>query len=238
MSFINKDNLTQFNIEQAIQRSFNIKKSSNIIDNVSNDGIEISGYAIASQEAHTLNEILGTERQLTDVSPYYFAPNGKWSVINFNKIKIRWADRCRQVQDDNGCIWNIVSGHWRDRIFIPDVLSNGVHIEFESLDMTEPEPEPSDHSVLLPHTIYRSNEDISTVVPQVRFSNCLLECIRPLSLETISINRQGIYINRKFRDKIDLCDCKNIPRMARFRLRILYGKQLLSSTTYLGSVIT
>jgi len=233
MSF-NKDNLTQFNVEQAIQRSFNIKKSSNFIDNVSDDGIEISGYAIASQEAHTLNEILGAERHLTDVSPYYFAPNGKWSVINFNKIKIKWTDRCRQVQDDNGLIWNIVSGHWRNKTFIPNMLSKGVHIEFESLDTLE--PEPPDHNALLPHIIYRSNEDIGTLVPQVRFSNCLLECIRPLSLETVSINRQGIYINRKFRDKIDLCDyTKNMPRMSRFRLHIYYENQLLSSTTYLGS---
>lgn len=238
MSFINKDNLTQFNVEQAIQRSFNIKKSSNFIDTVLDDGIEISGYAIASQETHTLNEILGTEGHLTDVSPYYFAPNGKWSVINFNKIKIIWADRCRQVQDDNGLIWNIVSGHWRNKTFIPNVLSKGVHVEFESLDMTETEPEPSEHNALLPHIIYRSNQDISKLVPQVRFSNCLLECIRPLSLETVSINRQGIYINRKFRDKIDLCDYKNIPRMAKFRLHIFYEKQLLSSTTYLGSVIS
>lgn len=231
MSFINKDSLTQFNVEQAIQRSFNIKKSSNFIDSVLDDGIEISGYAIASQEAHTLNEILGTEKHLTDVSPYYFAPNGKWSVINFNKIKIRWADQCRQVQDDNGLIWNMVYGHWRNKTFIPNV-SKGVYVEFESLDMLG--SEPSDHNALLPHIIYRSNEDIGTLVPQVRFSNCLLECIRPLSLETISINRQGIYINRKFRDKIDLCDYnKDIPRMSRFRLHIFYEKHLLSSTTYL-----
>jgi len=231
---------TQFNIEQAIQRSFNIKKPSHPSCQSLGE-MEISGFAVASQEAHSLNDILKAEGHLDDVSPYYFAPNGKWSVINLPKIKIQWAARCRQVQvqdqDDNGCIWNVVSGHWNDKIFIPDVLSPGVRVEIEPL---EPPVSLDSKNILLPYTIYRSSEDISSLVPQVRFGSCLLECIRPLSLETVSINRQGIYINRKFRDKVELCDPKDLDTdmvcIDKFTLRIFYGKQLLSSTTYLGTI--
>lgn len=239
--------LLKFNIERAIQSTFNIKKTHNFVDTagvpktlvpdvlvpdvIVPDAFEISGIAVASQEAQELNNILFKEGHLT--GQYYFSPNGKWSVLYMNKIKIQWAERCKQTKDQNGKIWNIVPGSWQKDVFLPDLQAHAhAHkVRVEIHPTVSQTPDTGTLNILIPHHIYKLQTDISNLVPQVRFDKKQLECVNPKSIANVSINRQGIYVNRKYRDKVDLVDLsdKKYTKVDHYRLNIYYNNQLIDS---------
>jgi len=224
MSIITKDTIMQHNIEQAIQRTFNIKSKRCTTrwsrGTLTETGIEIGGIAVASQNCHELTEHLRSEGH--DYI-YDFVPNGKWSCINFTKIKLHWARRAQQTASGaGGATYNIIPGVWSNGSFYPDLLSKDVEVEIKPT--TTPTSSPSNY-ILLPVSVYRFHYDISNngCVPALRFGRCELQCITPLSLFTVSINRQGIYINRKFREKADLItETVDYPKVDQYELTIRY----------------
>jgi hypothetical protein len=240
---MNGDSLTRSNIERAIQDSFKIKGKSRTRDEDQTDveeaGVEISGTATASQEVRELNDILRHEGFGPDKF-LDFAPNGKWSVLNMNKIKVQWATRCQQTRID-GTVWNIVPGRWEGSAFLPNMLSSMVKVKMTpSTPVSGLGSEPGAGHVLIPHGICRTLTDIplrgggpspSTSIPQLRFLGKTLECVSPRSLMCTSVNRQGIYINRKYRDKIELVSPPEdrTAMLREYRLDIYYKDELLSS---------
>jgi hypothetical protein len=225
---VNKDTLVQCNVEQAIQRTFNIKKP-NILPgkSVIGSGVEISGFAVASQEARELNDIMRSEGHHDGF--YDFAPNCKWSVLNMNKIKVQWAARCSQVLIQNQ-IWNIVAGSWEEAVFIPDVLFDRIRVEIRPIgkDILQ----STVNYVLIPHATYHIQSDISNMIPQIRFGKKQLECVQPKSIATVSVNRQGLYVNRKYREKtrlVALPPDHTYPLIPSYQLDIYYDDQLLDN---------
>lgn len=227
-----RESLTHVNVERAIQRTFNIKKRS-LLDNrersfanaIVGSGVEIGGIAIASQEAQELNDILKTEGH---TFRYFFAPNGRWSVLNINKIKVQWASRVQQIRKD-ARYWNIVPGHWSQdgKVFYPDMLSEHVQVMITPTKAAQAQAQAHGY-ILLPYKSYKICTDISDLVPKVRFDQWELECVQPKSLSTISVNRQGIYINRKYREKTeDAVENACYMECPAYELSIYYQGQLI-----------
>jgi hypothetical protein len=224
-----KESLLRSNIERAIQRTFNIRKLHDFGPaGIVGQGVEISGAAVASQEAQELNSLL-LELAMDLAEPYHFPPNGKWSVLNMNKIKVQWANRCQQTVDSSGKVWNIIPGSWIGDVFSPDLLSRSVRVEIHP---SAPPPSQKSSCILIPHHIYHIQSDINDLVPQVRFGKKQLECVNPKSIASISINRQGIYVNRKYRDKMELvrpADPLTYIKVDQYRLDIYYNDRILDS---------
>lgn len=197
-----RDSLMQSNIERALQSTFNIRGHISNGLYTRKPGLEITGHAIASQDALELQE-LAREEGFKDVM-WHFVSNSRWSCINFTKIKALWSNRCQQVLV-NGVLYNILYGSWIDKEYHVAAMAQDVKIvikpisvlnEHDALNETVP--------ILIPHQTYYIVQDITSSVPALKFDKKQLECINPKNLLKISINRQGIYINRKFRDKIDV----------------------------------
>lgn len=239
--------LTQKNIERAIRRNFNIKprpcsstrsEKGTSIDHVIEDGVEISGLAIASQEASQLNEILKAEGHAYE-PVYHFAPNGRWSLLNFNKIKVQWAEKCMQCEGSDGTdIFNIIKGKWKNGIFIPYLLSPKVYAEIIPTDKDQFQEKTvrisssgEDAEIMIPHKVYKVQQDLDDI--KVRFERKTLECVNPRSIMTISVNRQGIYINRKFREKVNMINSlDNISTVVNhYTLNIYYEGVLLQTVS-------
>jgi hypothetical protein len=203
--------LTQVNIEKAIQKTFNIKKRHIFCETVINNGVEISGIAIASQDAHELQEFAHIEG-FKDLL-YDFVPNCKWSCLNLNKIKIQWDARSQQKQI-NGQLYNIISGAWdENKEFIAFALSKKIKVTIVPEPNLIPNIDTNIKHILVPYHTYQKINDISDIVPSLKFGKIKLDCIDPKDLQLISINRQGIYINRKYRDKVDIIE-ETIPAPA------------------------
>lgn len=214
--------LCQHNIEKAIQGAFNIRKRHIFDDSIINTGLEISGTALASQDAHELQEFAHREG-FKDIV-YDFVPNCKWSCINMNKIKVQWAKRIQQVER-NGKLYNIIPGKWDADIFHPEMASNNIIVTIKPVKPIEP-ADPG--YLMLPFHTYHVVEDITDLVPVLKFGRITLDCVQPRSLKSVSINRQGIYINRKYRDKVEhtdtVPDCQCVDN---YELTIYYGNNIL-----------
>ena len=164
---------------------------------------------------------------------YYFAPHGKWSVINFNKIKVKWAKRCQQVKTDDG-IWTVLEGTWKDQVFLPYLESDSIKVVIHPLSQSQSQSQSQspEGRLLVPYQSYHQVTDITAQVPQVRFERSLLECVNPKSIANISVNRQGIYVNRKYRDKIELSEGLATDQyLKHYRMEIYHDDQLIDSYT-------
>lgn len=218
------DVIQSTNIEHAIQNTFNIKRPNNLITtqnkDISESGIEVSGLSIASQHASELNDvIIGC-----NVPLYHFVANGKWSCINFNKVKVNWKNSCTQTMV-SGITYNIIIGHWKNGSFFPDMLDCKTIVKITPRPVPEPEPE-SQTLILLPQQVYHTSHDIK--VPTIRFNKQELECIKPKNSYTISINRQGVYINRKYRNKTVMVEVPpNCKIIVTYKLTITYDNHVL-----------
>lgn len=224
MPIESEKHLCRLNIEKAIQRAFNIKKRHIFDETVINTGLEISGVALASQDAHELQEFAHSEGFKEVV--YDFVPNCRWSCINMNKIKVQWAERVQQAEQF-GQLYNIIPGTWKDGKFHPCVASRNVTVTVAPCDGSVVHPDGPGH-IMLPFYTHNVVENITDLVPTLKFGRVTLECVRPLSLKSVSVNRQGIYVNRKYRDKVEhsgvlpVCPCVNA-----YELMIHYGDNIL-----------
>jgi hypothetical protein len=222
----------QFNVERALQRSFHIRKPPSLGDCVLKTGLEITGLAVASQDALELQE-LAHSKGFKDIK-YDFVPNCKWSCINFNKLKVQWAMKCQQTTID-GKQYNILPGAWSEdgKIFNVDALSTNIDIVIQPILASASDSDSDSDSssyILLPFHTYQVTKDISTLMPALKFGKKQLECINPKDLQSISINRQGIYVNRRHRDKIDevTLDSKSVYSVINaYNLCVYHNKSII-----------
>jgi len=197
--------ILQNSLNEEINKRFNltlpISESTN-----ANNGWSCITYA--TQDFDSLAEFMYTfHLKLNNPKPpVYFDPSAQWVYIRLPKLKLRWKDDNRVKQAKIGVrYYNIVAVCWKDNtIILP--INNGSCI----IAPTFPVPEDQQvETVLIPcggMDITLTDKD-----PDIRVSGHNFTCKYPLTHYSICFNRQGIYVNRKFRDKTDLIDLSQLP---------------------------
>lgn len=216
--------IMQSNIGQALRQTFNIKHSESKDDRVCLEGLELDGIAIVSQDCNLLQDV-AHNLGYGDRVLFNFVQHGRWSCINIDKVKTLWRQRLAQLSMGE-VIYNMVPGHWTDGAFYADARSPDVEIIIRPEGLES--PTTSDH-VLLAYRVYRILTDIKPYVPAVRYEHQTLECVRPIDIKTVSINHKGIYINRKFREKIKIVpySLSNPPIISDYRLCLVYRGEVV-----------
>lgn len=175
MSF-KDDILMQTNVEKALQKSFNIHKEQSIENHCIENGLEITGFAIVSQDASELQEFAHS-KGFKDVK-YDFVPNCRWSCVNFNKLKILWSVKCQQTTIKD-IYYNILPGTWKNNVFHADMLSSEVEILITpKLPLDAPLCAASGNYILIPFHTYRIVKDISLSMPTLTFNKKQLQMHR------------------------------------------------------------
>ena len=217
------DKVQTSNIELAIQRAFNIKKYPIQEVRKEDNGLEVNGFAIASQNATELNEVaIGYH-----IPPYHFVANGKWSCINFNKIKVKWTEVCSQTDTPDG-IYNILTGYWDSMSFYPDVMNDKtvVKITPTSTHAHARTRTRTRTKIMVPLATSYASKVIK--VPKIRFNKNELESVEPKNISSVSVNRCGIYINRKYRDKTVMVDTPDDSlKIDSYTMTIIYEDNVL-----------
>lgn len=218
--------LTRHNIETSLNTTFKIEpKSRTDTPHVRESGLELGGICHVSQNDAELTQIV---QQLGFMGEAYnFVQNARWSCANLDKIKILWKEQVSQCIMHNN-VYHIISGrlvrkHGRD-MFRADTLHPDITVDFISDGLT------NTNKLLVPQEEYHITTDISDTVPNIKFMGAALQCVEPKNLLHISINRQGVYINRKFRTNKVVVDTPKDACVVSFpyTLKITYkGEQLL-----------
>jgi hypothetical protein len=216
------------NIARAVETTFNIKTAqrSSVTegDHKSNDMTEVGGLAIVSQDCQVLQDLVtqkGYSYKMADFIQY-----GRWSCINIDKIKVLWSERVRQASISGG-LYNIVPGYWKsDSMFIADTPAD---VEVRIIPKGGITHHTGDKVILIPYNVHKMVTDISDIVPVIKFEGRILQCVSPIDIKTISVCRRGIYINRKFRQKIELTELdETFPQpINKYRLQIIHRSAMI-----------
>lgn len=155
----------------------------------------------ATQDFDSLSEFMYTFKLTlnTEQPPVYFDPTAQWAYIRLPKLKLRWKDNMRVSQVEMGKrMYNVINVTWRDnKMYLP--VEDGTSCEITTRYILTPEQQVE--TVLLPYgtlDITKTDED-----PQIKVSGHTLTCKYPLTHYSVCFNRQGIYVNRKYRDKTE-----------------------------------
>lgn len=197
--------LLRNSIINGIQEAFKIKLKDKLDPkdhtSITESGFEANYTSFASQEAQQLNHYI---KNIDPNGPmiYLFAPHGKWSVVIIPKIKAQWLNRCQHVTI-NKSVMNVIPGMYKRDGFYPYMSDTEVSVRIRHGNGHGHGLGPG--VIMVPHQIYRIyNVTPSEHIPSVSFKGDVLQCVDPCTYSLVSINRQGIYINRKYRHKIDM----------------------------------
>ena len=207
----------------ALRDTYSISKSTELqAYSVVTDGVEVTSSSIVSQDYEDLRIATDPKHYLAIPS---FLPHNSWGALVKNKIKISWKNRCKHTMDNNQ-LCNVVEGMCREGIFYPDLTDPKAVVSIKSTDIPIPEGTTrmlipfNDYTTLIPLT--------ASLIPSLKMGDTRLACQGAWSYYNISINRQGLYINRKFREKKDIIESNdNIYRVDRYTLNITYDNKLL-----------
>lgn len=208
-------------IASSLKQTFNIKKSTEpTLFTVDNDNMYYSTVGYVSQDYDEL-------RSHTKEPVAEFVSNGRWGCVVHHKLKATWKHRVKQVKVDD-ILYNVVPGQWSDdSVFYPDIADPDVRIEITPLGSGS-----GSNVVLLPHRVYDNSAPIpETDIPTLRIGGTELPCVHASTFCNLSVNRQGIYVNKKYRDKTDITS--EVPvgatKLDRYIMKIWYAdKELLS----------
>jgi hypothetical protein len=206
-------------ITQAIDKKFNFA-STHQETGLANTGFEWSHQCLVTQDWDELNEFIYTN----DLSipehkrPEYFDPQSKWSCMLLPKVKIRWFTRVKQVKICN-TLYNVIEGSWNEAgEFCPKMSTDAD--DGDAVVKILPyfgSPSVGPASALIPFKDYSvthlMTEDAEAVqmLPTITVANETLECVYAAMHFNISFNRQGLYINRKYRDKTEQISMADLP---------------------------
>lgn len=195
-------------IKRALNKRFNL--SLNITnDNYESNAVNLewSSLCMVTQEFDELNEfIYYNEISIDDEKkPVYFDPQSKWAFILLFKIKIRWETKLKQVKLGQQ-YYHILNGAWDKDAFVPNLESKDVSLKIYPFNSTKVYPPV----VLVPFKDYNVTK-LKTEIPELVIANETLKCEYSALYYHVSFNRQGIYINRKFRDIKDEIGLENLP---------------------------
>ncbi len=162
------------------------------------DAIEWDHKCIVTQDWDELNEFIYVN-ELPMSAPLYFAPQSNWSCLVVPKIKIRWAFRAKQIKLGEK-LYNALEGFWGDNgIFVPNVASDdGIVVKIYYSGKQSPE---ASAIALIPFKTYVAVNKVEA--PTITIAKERIKCVYGAACSVINFNRQGLYINRKYRDKIE-----------------------------------
>jgi hypothetical protein len=212
-------------ITQAIDRrfKFNAMPDTQAPDSHPSLNFEWSHQCLVTQDWDELNEFIYTnEINIPEHKrPEYFDPHSKWSCMLLPKVKIRWFSRVKQVKILN-TLYNVIEGTWNaSGEFCPKMSSDTA--DGEAVIKILPyfgvrEPMVST-CVLIPFKDYSvthliretAEEEGKSLLPTLTVADETLECVYAAMHFNISFNRQGLYINRKYRDKTEQINMLDLP---------------------------
>lgn len=196
-------------IEQTAQRYFLLdtnedKESQMGLRPVATDH-NWSALCTVTQDIDELNEYIYINKLNLQIKPKYFDPKGKWVYITQPKIKLRWHNRIRQCQIGKQ-LYNIVPGTWdvEGNSYIPDIEENKCVCKIKTNQTIENPPSKT----LIPFRSYYHTE--LGYAPNINIEGHRMECVYPLVHYHVHFNRQGLYVNRKYREKIDLISLEEL----------------------------
>lgn len=137
------------------------------------------------------------------IKAVYFDPDQFWSFIRIPKIKLKWKNEVEQVKIGVKT-YNILTGHWHDGNFIPS-MENGECVIIPSVRIAQ---EHQVSTVLIPYGVDITYQDEP---PGPEFEIEDVTCKYGITYYNISINRYGIYINRKYREIQHLIQLSELP---------------------------
>ncbi len=179
-------------------------------------GAEWSHNCMVTQNWDELNEFIYTnELTLSDESkPVYFEPHAKWSCLVLPKIKIRWTTRVKQIKLGS-TLFNILEGQWdASGAFSPKIASaDGLDVKIYPYHGSPALcAAGSAGTVLIPFKNYTATQKIpADTLPKLCVANENLECVYAAMHVNVSFNRQGLYINRKYREKTEYINQTDLP---------------------------
>lgn len=138
----------------------------------------------------------------------YFNPSSQWCYLLIPKFKIKWqGGKTLQVNIGNR-IYNVLKGSWKVNVFYPKMENNEHTIKIIPVSSSETTNDTTNATVLIPYNTYHYTD--TYIDPEMKIDSKNFKCIYPYVHYGLSFNRQGIYLNRKFRDKIELCDISTL----------------------------
>lgn len=180
------------NLKTGLERPLQLASSSDL---------DWSYLCMVTQDWDELNEFIYSN-ELTLSPPIYFNPQSKWGGLFLPKIKLKWTNRAKQVSI--GCqIYNVFQGTWDSGTFTINGTSMAISPYFPS--------EIESNIVLIPLKTYKVTNIIPGTDLPLKIGNETLECVYAAMHCAVNFNRQGLYINRKFRDKIELVQLSELP---------------------------
>jgi hypothetical protein len=123
------------------------------------------------------------------------------------KIKIRWATRAKQIKIGK-IMYNILEGSWDGQgAFVPHLAAQPADdkSKIKSLQIFPYHPTKSMSEcsvILIPFKNYCCTQT-DMAAPEVSIANEPLKCVYSAVHYNVNFNRQGLYVNRKYRDKME-----------------------------------
>ena len=215
-------------ITQAIDKrfNFNLKQTDSPTTSTAETGLQSANFewshqCLVTQDWDELNEFIYTnELSIPEhKKPLYFDPHAKWSCMLLPKVKIRWFSRVKQVKVQNA-LYNVIEGSWNATgEFCPKMSTDAADGEpiVKILPYFATAESSSSSYVLIPFKDYSVTHLITEIaeetklLPTLTVANETLECVYAAMHFNISFNRQGLYINRKYRDKTEQISQQDLP---------------------------
>jgi hypothetical protein len=158
-------------------------------------GLEIRCLVTQNSDA-VADFIYGNDMALPE-SLSYFDPHSQWCAVVIPKFKIRWRDRLHTIR--LGILdYHIIPGICKGTKFYPYVEDDnwGLCIEL-------PECHESPEAILV-EAEKSIHINMSIPPPTVMVADHIMNCVYSRALLNVSINRQGFYVNRKYRNKVTM----------------------------------
>lgn len=194
-----------------IKKKFNLSPPNESSDTIPEyEETDVWGHhAVVTQEVDELNEfVYKLGLKLTEPLMFmYFEPHSTLSYILLPKIKLHWQEKISQTRVD-GKVYNIITEYSYNKKHNLIILGNLDCVAYLQLQQgSDFEKIANGHVPLLIST----DPLISTIrdcePPRIRILRKKLKYAYPMIHFNVVINRQGIHVNRKHREKQDFIDC-------------------------------
>lgn len=199
--------LRKFILEE-IKRSFNLSangSNSQIVPAF--EDLDVWGYhGLVTQDIDDIHEFI-YKLNLSigvDVSLNYFSPQGKLAYFFLPKIKLHWKEKVQQVRVGTE-LYNIISDFkWDDKYQMFKIENLDVKMKMKCKESSQPKT-INIKALLVPCKLY-TRTIVDNDAPKVKILNKKMQYEYSYLHFEFIMNRQGIYVNRKYRDKYDIVD--------------------------------